>query len=270
MNWVHSIYDVVLDRSPEELLGAIGVAVALSMLFAGVFALLRRKVEDRVLLVIALMIVASVASMGLGAGYVTAGKKHGPRLPFGTEEGSWVRYSAPLNLSPRLMARCDADGDGRLSPTEASQAAAHFITALDDGREGSVDIARVIQAILKQGNSPHQLAAEETGLGPGSHTTIADWMGMRADRDRDGRLTTDESALFLKSADLDGDGIIDPRELRRLFRPIAEPTEPDGGRFGHPPGQPFAEGVVSGGPGSPPEPMTPMIDRPTSPGRPAP
>ncbi len=72
MEYLNSVGDAVVDRSLQELIGAIMVALALALAMAGLYALGRRKVSDSAMLVTCLTIISSVASMALTGGYLAA------------------------------------------------------------------------------------------------------------------------------------------------------------------------------------------------------
>jgi hypothetical protein len=249
MPLLNSIYDVILDRSPEEVLGAIGIAVALSIAISGFFALLRGKVGDRVLLVVVLLILASVASMGLGAGYIAYAKGHSRKADFSRGEGpppGMGRFGPRMALASRIMGLADADGNGRLSPEEASEAAALFVVEADTTRDGSIDVASLEGAIGRRGGPPFFPFDGDGrgGRGPGRFDRPApdgDAPFAASDKDNDGRLSPEEAADFLKPADEDRDGSISPSELAGFLR-----------RPAGPPHSPPAEG--------PPQPISPRAN----------
>ncbi|WP_435021340.1 hypothetical protein TA3x_002321 [Tundrisphaera sp. TA3] len=238
MQLLRSIYDVILDRSPEEVLGAIAIAVALSIVLSGVFALFRRKVEDRVLLVIALMILACVTSMGFGAGYVMAYKDRSMRSRPGEGFGPPGRSGPPGSVS-RALKRADADGDGRISEGEAAEAARSFVAALQPPGIGSVDYSTLAAALL-QSEIYLPFAADPPGSYGELDARVAEWLVEAADADSDHRLTMDEATAFLKRADTDGDGHLGRRELRSVMWPLSpshspfSPSGPMPGSHGRP------------------------------------
>jgi hypothetical protein len=68
--YFEALENAIVDRSPDELVGAVIIALALSLAFAGLYCLGRRKARDELVSIIALMIVANLVSMAVGAGYV--------------------------------------------------------------------------------------------------------------------------------------------------------------------------------------------------------
>src|SRR3954447_4859535 len=160
MGMFRSVYDVVLDRTPAEILGAIGIAVALSFVISGLFALLRGKVGDRVLLVVVLLIIASVASMGLGAGFVASLRSGFPRgRPDGVDRfpGRFVRGPS---LAARIIETADLDGDARRRPGGASRAAGRFVAEQTQGAMASLDYDTLARAIGERGGMPPPPFAE--------------------------------------------------------------------------------------------------------------
>lgn len=167
--------DLVIGLSPEELIGAILSALALSAATAGLYFLTRKKASDRFLLLVGLLIVANVICMALSAGYLQAREKS-----LSTEDGPFngvvfsglppaatPAYGSPGTAQPpqarepfKSLAPCpsadqffqaaDADGDARLSPEEAAQ----FVRAAGAGDDGTVDRNDFASALWSHTASP--------------------------------------------------------------------------------------------------------------------
>jgi hypothetical protein len=141
-----SLRDVVADSSAQELVGALVIAMTVSLVMTGVYRLVRRKVSDPLVLMCGLMILASAASMALSSGHVYvryAKARNGP----GRTPGFFASQAGRGMLVRRVFEAADTDGNGRLSQDEASRAAALFVQSLDEGGEGRVDEAAVRNAL---------------------------------------------------------------------------------------------------------------------------
>jgi hypothetical protein len=69
-------WSAILDRSSNELLSAVMVATAVSLIMTCIYLGARRKVRDNLMLVTALCLVTSLASMALAAGYLEHSPAH--------------------------------------------------------------------------------------------------------------------------------------------------------------------------------------------------
>jgi hypothetical protein len=105
-------------------------------------------------------------------------------------------------------------------------AAGYIDYAEPDLSSGSVTV-RAARRSWHWGASPSESSVQPQsyrgpGWSSGFHIVVA------ADLDRDGRLTADEVAQFVRKADSDGDGSVDFRDIDRLiasrFRPPFQPS----------------------------------------------
>jgi Ca2+-binding EF-hand superfamily protein len=106
---------------------------------------------------------------------------------------------AALQSPEERFERLDEDGDGTLSRAELSMLARDRFEELDRDDDGVVDV--------------DEFRALETGRDPG--VTLR-----RLDADADGRIAVDEVPESMRarfeSADTDGDGFVDPDEIRTM------------------------------------------------------
>jgi hypothetical protein len=166
--WESSI-DVVLERSPEELIGGLLVALVLALSLAGVFAMLRRKTADSTVLLAVLAIVFNLAGMLVAAGYIRE-TRPGARRRAAAEQT--VNQVTPERVADtmiegmcfRILVAADVDHDGRLSPIEASAAAERLIRGIEDDRKHTVDF-RALADVIRQRIKPPGL---HSGPQPGS------------------------------------------------------------------------------------------------------
>jgi hypothetical protein len=152
MKYVDAVVDLLVERTPGELISSLLVALALSFVLAGLFSVWRRKTSDAVLLLTCLALVVNLAGMLFSASYV--------RLSWIGQSGSERAFSPPsLSHHPGLpMGRppsflrdafgtADADRDGWLSVDEAATAAAKFVKEADENGKGAVDIQALLASI---------------------------------------------------------------------------------------------------------------------------
>lgn len=147
-----TVADTVIDRSPEELIGAIVVALGLSMAVSGFYTRGRRKIGDQFMLMNGLVLVANVAAMAFAVGYLayqqkvdefpegklaTAASCSNPSFLLGHTPG------AESFLAPWVVGLADANKDGRVTPEEAAQ----FVKEADTGGRGSVDQGQIAEAL---------------------------------------------------------------------------------------------------------------------------
>jgi CotH kinase protein len=160
-------------------------------------------------------------------------RKLGPPPGFGDDDdgpgpgGPPPDFGPGTFLAPQAVAAADADKDGRLSPAEASKAAAAFIALADVAKKGSVD-ATALAAALNQRIGP------PPGFGPGGPGGP---MG--------------KGRTLVKEFDHDGDGRLDRKERQEARASSTSQSGPGGrgpGGFGPPPGM-FGGGDVEIKPG---------------------
>jgi hypothetical protein len=99
-------WSAIVDRSSNELISAVMVATAVSLIMTSIYLGARRKVRDSSMLVTTLCLLTSLASMALAAGYL----EHSParsREEFNNQYyGPNVGASEPLAPQmPRRAAR---------------------------------------------------------------------------------------------------------------------------------------------------------------------
>lgn len=173
MKFLHSLGDAILDRSPDELIGAILLALMVGIAGSIVsrFAIWRKPGEGVPMLAGGLLFMVSLASMAVGAGYLvsvdpalspTAREKiqlgiatgrslgsrpglHRPARP-GFPPPNWrgpVLDSDERVLPTAISDLLDLDHDGTISPEEA----ARFVREVDTDGNGSADVASIRKAL---------------------------------------------------------------------------------------------------------------------------
>ena len=163
-----SLANSILDRSPDELIGAVIVALGLSLAFVGLDWLAGRKVRQGRTLMICLMIGANLASMAIAAGYLVH-----IRRTRGTSASEIAQAVAPrpyLVLVESTFRAADENRDGLISSEEAANAAAEFVRHADPTGKGFVDAASLEQAtsLSLNRNPPWSPHARRTILTPGA------------------------------------------------------------------------------------------------------
>jgi hypothetical protein len=146
-DYFQSLSDALIDRTIEELIGAVLMALALALALTGLYKLVRRKVNDPGMPMIALMLCANVISMALAASYITQARREflpkmdrpamawRPPSEFRGGPGGPGKRPPGMPVAPGFVSAADADQDGRLSPEEAAE----FVRTADAGAKGSID-----------------------------------------------------------------------------------------------------------------------------------
>jgi hypothetical protein len=129
--------NVLLDRSPDEMIAAVIVALAFSLVMAGLVAFRRKSIRENLMPIVVVMLVANLASMAVAAGYVAFARKNSTRTMRGShfgemtgDESIWVEG---------IFRAADLNRDGRLSHEEAALAADDFIRNADPSGRGAID-----------------------------------------------------------------------------------------------------------------------------------
>ncbi|AGA27558.1 hypothetical protein [Singulisphaera acidiphila] len=149
---VSSIVDVILDRSPEELIGGVLMALVLALGLSGLFHLIRRKVSDTSTLIVCLALSSNLVAMTVGGAFVRY-KFTGGRSLWGARS---VEAPAPPPgipggrsgfIASRILESADLNGDRLLSADEAVFAAAQFVKESGEGGDSPLDERRLRAAI---------------------------------------------------------------------------------------------------------------------------
>jgi hypothetical protein len=188
MRFLESLSDAMLNRSPEELIGALLIAGAVASVVAGLYALGRRKSSPSPSFVGGLSLAARASSMALAAGYIEYAKTDwtlGPaanhphpapaRWPPGGPGRAplpppWSLFGAGWSSGFHVVVAADENRDGRLTPEEV----ARLVRNADTDGDGSVnfrDIDRLIASRFRPPFPPYGLPPAGTsdrgrGAGP--------------------------------------------------------------------------------------------------------
>lgn len=157
---VSSIVDVIVDRSPEELIGGVLIALVFALGLSGLFHLLRHKVSDTSTLIICLALSSNLVAMTAGAAFIrykfTGGRAQGsrsrspePPMPPPGMPGSRTGF-----MAGRILEAADLNGDRFLSSEEAGFAAAQFVKEVGEGGDSPIDEGRLRMAIAARFMSP--------------------------------------------------------------------------------------------------------------------
>jgi hypothetical protein len=132
-HYLDSIVSLIQERSAEELIVGVFLALVLAMAGAGVHALARRKVKDTVTLLTVVCLIANLVAMVAAAGYVRM-RLGGSNLrrPGDLTNRPWPGSAQIRDITLEATARtilrgADVDRDGALSATEAAEAATRFV-----------------------------------------------------------------------------------------------------------------------------------------------
>jgi hypothetical protein len=182
--FLYSMGNAVVDRPPDELIGAVIIALALSLAMAGVYRIRRNKMSYALMPMIVLAIVANLLSMAVAAGYMLhlrrTGRQTTNRMAQALALRSHHRRAPEAALAETLFQAADQNHDGRLSGEEASRAAFDVVRQADTDGKGSIDaqsFGSALEAALieHRDRSRRHPPAEETPPppppGPGPYFT---------------------------------------------------------------------------------------------------
>jgi hypothetical protein len=153
--YLESVSNVVLDRSPQEWIVGLVIALFLALALAGVHVALRRwaKVQDETAPLVGTAVVAIFAGMVIAGIYVqlerransgTTGAGAAPGGPGGFPGGGPGGRGGggggggrlATNLANMIFDNADADHDGMVTTEEAANAAAKFVhDSAGDGKD---------------------------------------------------------------------------------------------------------------------------------------
>lgn len=164
--YVNSTIDVILDRTADELLGGILVALLLSLALAGAFALLRRRIHDATTLITCLALAAILAGMTLAAGFVRCTYSQGVWPNQGLPRGlPAVVADRGASLARMIFEQADDDQDGVLSPEEAARAADRYVKQAEFIEGGALNEGLLRSALRRRMLPPRESVAP---MPPGS------------------------------------------------------------------------------------------------------
>ena len=172
--YLNLLGNAIVDRSPDELIGAVAIALTISLGMAGLYCIGRRKITENLLPMIVLMIVANLLSMAVGAGYFQFARK---KMGYVTRESAWRPPGGPGGscelLTARIFQEADRNHDRRISKDEASLAAVELLRRADANGTGSIDpitLFTILQAATYYGRDPDHPPSPSTFGRSGSWT----------------------------------------------------------------------------------------------------
>ncbi|MDR3632507.1 MAG: hypothetical protein P4L84_01655 [Isosphaeraceae bacterium] len=189
MRFLESMSDAILNRSPEELIGALLIVAVTAIVMAGLYALGRTKWSPSPTFVGGLALAAGALCMAVGAGYIeytathqTYGSAVNPlafaRRPSGgpgrgTLPPPWSFPGAGWSSGFHVVVAADENRDGHLTPDEA----ARLVRKADTDGDGSVDFRDIDRLIASRFRPPSQSSGStaagpnDRGGGDGPHDT---------------------------------------------------------------------------------------------------
>jgi hypothetical protein len=156
---LNEMFNFLMDLAPEELIGAVMLALLLAAVMTGIYCALRRRKSDAATLLVPLMLVGNLAGMLVGASYIRtlmygarftrySEGRHMPPPPF---VGRFGGPGGPVGpggfLTPQIMIFADLNNDGLISTDEARSAAAQFVEHADADKKGGVDAQTLARSI---------------------------------------------------------------------------------------------------------------------------
>ena len=196
----------------------------------------------------AVLMGGAVATLLVAVGTASRSQQGGPGGPPDFPKAKTKGFGGPggfgpgMFFAPRILRTADADNDGKLSPEEASQAAAKFVREADVDKKGLVDAAALGKAINARLGPPPGMGGGPGGGPPGGFGPGM-FLGPRilaaADANKDGKLSPEEAsegaAKFVRDADPDKKGL----DNARLAAAVNRRMGPPGGMGG--PGGPMGQ-----------------------------
>lgn len=146
--------DAILDRSADDLIGALVLACFAGVAATSLHRLLQARVPNSGMLLAGLVILVNFACMISAAGYALKADRDArilkqrevtPTPPGATRS----EFSMDDEIARRLMKSADSDGDGALSPEEARTAVDAIFVDLPRREDGGVDVPRLSSKIRR-------------------------------------------------------------------------------------------------------------------------
>lgn len=148
MGFLNTVFDSMVDRTAEELIGAMLMALSLSLAATGFYTLIRKRKEDRAMYMSGVVLVANLVAMVLAAGYVEQRQKGVGPVGSGGATIFPAMMPAPnteveVVIAAGLIGLADTDRNGRISSEEAAQ----FVGKVDVSGQGGADVGEVVRAL---------------------------------------------------------------------------------------------------------------------------
>ena len=160
MRFLKSVFAALVDRTSDELIGALLVASAVAVVIAGLYAIGRRKAANSHIFIGGMVLASEILCMSLTAGYLeyrSPSLSEPGAMPFRPAYAGWspggqdgTLLPPPFGPSPpgwssgfQIVAAADEDRDGRLTREEFASLVQKADTD-GDGSVDSVDIDRIL------------------------------------------------------------------------------------------------------------------------------
>lgn len=167
MQFLECCSDAIVNRTVDELIGAMFLAVAVALVMAGAYALHRRKSPPTPTFVGTLALVSGLLGMAVAVGYIEyaetvainggvpsfnlADSKKGGMVP-GPKMLPWNYFWAGRSSGFHVVVAADRNHDGRLTPDEV----ALMVRKADRDGDGSVDFHDIDQLLASRFRFPFQ------------------------------------------------------------------------------------------------------------------
>ncbi|WP_422928191.1 hypothetical protein [Singulisphaera sp. PoT] len=184
MHYLESVADALVDRTADELIGALMIATMVAIVMGGIFALGKRKSIQSPSFVIGLALFAGLACMALTAGYFEHLKaSHGPlggrNIPHVLRgwpqggpgqkppQGGWDPPAIGWSPGFHAVVAADLNRDGRLTVEEATE----LVEKADADGDGSVDFHDIDKMLMGRFAPPMAPPRPPVPPGPGKAAT---------------------------------------------------------------------------------------------------
>lgn len=157
--YLDSVVNTLLERTAEELIVGVFLALLLALAAAGIYSIARRSAKDTAILMAVPVLVMNLAAMVLAAAYIrqerrgtdpVASTSGRPPMVRPRLEPGQIRDLAAQAIARQVFEAADVDRDGRLSPAESAAASTGFVEEARTEPGGALDFAALRLSIRKR------------------------------------------------------------------------------------------------------------------------
>jgi hypothetical protein len=160
-----AVYNALFEKQSHDLVGAVMIAMIVSLALAGLYKLARRKASETLVLSSIFLFAACLVSMVMTLGFTSQSaepvKKPDPTPVARSDVPIAQRPQGPghldMNAANSLLLAADLDKDGTLSAEEAAQ----FVRSVDTDDKGSVNIRDLSMAFWERVGSKRDLLGNQ-------------------------------------------------------------------------------------------------------------
>jgi|GEM_PF-3951278 len=172
MNFLHSVYESLVDKSPQHMVMALFLALAGALVVAQLYFFVSRKVADPQVVLTGMMVFALALAAALGIGFERYSREISARnIPASFQQVRRHQHSnIEWQIARRILEVADSDKDGRLSPEEASQAAAKHVREASSFDDTDAANIRALTHLVRYATMPPSIMPHSH---PHPHPTLS-------------------------------------------------------------------------------------------------